>query len=533
MRMKVNKQLLLVLLQALMLLGCSKKEEQYELLNLSKESISFLPIESSEKISVTSSGKWDATADASWVKLTPSHEEGKESLEITVDDNFEPSSRTATVQVKLGNITKVVAITQEKSDRSITVDRQNLEVDAQAHEEELTIKSTRSWEIAPPTESWISVSKTSGTGDDITKIVVQPNALVGVERSTSLQILSGKEVAAITIRQEGKPLEFKLTDSDIETDSKGGSQTVTISTNASWRIDGTIPQWLTVASKQGAGNATLKVTTASYEEEAPRSAELKVTAFTEDKVLGNLSIKVYQAGKPKVNPLRVKDSLALIALYKSTGGDQWKEKWDLSKPISTYHGVKINKDRVVVINLWNNGLKGTIPNELTELDQLWEIQLGNNSLTGRIPEDWSKLTLLTFFKMPYNQLEGPIPTSLAKCSHLMEIILEENQLTGTIPAGFVNLDLLTNLLLSRNKLEGAIPSFKGSNLAMLYLHKNNLTGSIPNSIGSLPHLQRLALSQNKLTGNVPSNLKRHPKWEEWEKYNLITLQQDGVKLSTN
>lgn len=112
----------------------------------------------------------------------------------------------------------------------------------------------------------------------------------------------------------------------------------------------------------------------------------------------------------------------------------------------------------------------------------------------------------------------------------MSLNLDENKLTGTIPTELINLELLTNLLLSGNKLEGTIPSFKGSSLAMLYLQENNLTGSIPSSIGNLPQLQRLGLKLNKLSGVVPYKLQRNPHWTEWEKYNLITLQQNGVVL---
>lgn len=529
--MKLRKTfLVLLLLQTLFMLSCSKKNEQLDSIKLSKESTSFLPIESSEKLAIMCNGKWETTADAPWIKLSPTNGEGNGEVEISVEDNLEQTSRTATIRFKSNSTTKVFTVNQEKSDRSITIDKQNIYVDFQNHEEELTIKSTRSWKVSTPTESWISISKAAGTGTESIKITILPSTLVGVERSASLQIISGKEVAMLNVKQEGKPLEFKATDNDIETDSNGGNKTVAINANTSWRVAGDIPQWITLSTKQGDGNAKVNITVAKYDNEEARSATLKVIAFTGDKELGNLSIKVYQAGRPKVNPLRVKDSLALAALYKSAGGEQWKEKWDLSKPISTYHGVKIKDDRVVVINLWNNGLKGTIPNELTELNQLWEIQLGHNELTGKIPEDWSKLTLLTFFKMPYNNLEGTIPTSLARCKHLMELILDENKLTGTIPTELINLELLTNLLLSGNKLEGTIPSFKGSSLAMLHLQENNLTGSIPSSIGNLPQLQYLGLKLNKLSGVVPSKLQRNPHWTEWEKYNLITLQQNGVVL---
>lgn len=529
--MKVQKFMLsLFLLQTLMIFGCSKENEQLDIFTISKESTSFLPVESVEKVAITCSGKWEATTDASWIKLSPSNGEGNGSIEIAVEDNVEPTSRTASIYLVSGHSTKVFVVNQEKSDRSVTTDRQNIDVDFQNHEEVLAIKSTRSWKIASITDSWISVSSTSGNGSENVKITVRPNTLVGVIRSTSLQIISGKETATVTIKQDGKPLEFKINDNNIETDSNGGSKAITISANTSWKIDGEIPEWITVDSKQGIGNATLNITIAKHEIEAPRLAVLKIAALTGDNTLGNLSIKVYQTGKVIPNPLRVKDSLALVALYKSAGGEEWINKWDLSQPISTYHGITMKNDRVVEINLWDNGLKGSIPNEITELDKLWTLQLGNNKLTGTIPADWSKLNQLVFLTLAHNQLEGAIPTSIAKCGRLMELILSDNKLSGTIPTGLTNLEMLTNLLLSDNMLEGGIPSFKGQYLAMLHLHRNNLTGSIPSSIGNLNSLQRLTLFQNKLTGVVPSNLKRHPKWEGWEKYNLITLQQDGVNL---
>ena len=35
---------------------------------------------------------------------------------------------------------------------------------------------------------------------------------------------------------------------------------------------------------------------------------------------------------------RISDSLALVALYKSTDGPNWTNRWTLEEPITTWHG---------------------------------------------------------------------------------------------------------------------------------------------------------------------------------------------------
>ena len=49
---------------------------------------------------------------------------------------------------------------------------------------------------------------------------------------------------------------------------------------------------------------------------------------------------------------------ALIKLYKSTNGNQWKIKWNLNTPISSWYGVKLQNDKVIALDLSDNNLVG-------------------------------------------------------------------------------------------------------------------------------------------------------------------------------
>ena len=55
---------------------------------------------------------------------------------------------------------------------------------------------------------------------------------------------------------------------------------------------------------------------------------------------------------------------ALLALYKSTNGNAWKTTWDLKAPINTWHGIKVENDKIVEINLFFNNLQGVLPKKL-------------------------------------------------------------------------------------------------------------------------------------------------------------------------
>ena len=185
---------------------------------------------------------------------------------------------------------------------------------------------------------------------------------------------------------------------------------------------------------------------------------------------------------------RQSDSLALVALYNSTDGPNWKVKWDLSEPMDNWHGVLLNDDGCVsYLNLILNDLSGTLPAELGDLFYLEYLNLFQNNLTGNIPPELGNLSNLRSLNLAVNGLTGTIPIEFVKLTNLESLNLHQNELVGNIPAELGNLSNLEFLGLSYNQFTGTIPIELGNlaNLKNLYLNNNNLSGCYPPSLCDL------------------------------------------------
>ena len=205
---------------------------------------------------------------------------------------------------------------------------------------------------------------------------------------------------------------------------------------------------------------------------------------------------------------RNSDSLALVALYRSTDGPNWRRKWNLEEPINTWYGVTVSRNRVIEIQLSSNNLVGTIPSELGNLMLLTSLNLAYNELSGPIPSEFGDLNELTELILTSNNLNGSIPNELGNLIQLQSLRLDRNQLSGPIPSELGNLIQLTFLVLFSNELSGSIPSELGNliQLTILWLDNNQLSGPIPSELGMLSELRHLELFNNQLSGPIPSEL---------------------------
>jgi Leucine-rich repeat (LRR) protein len=204
------------------------------------------------------------------------------------------------------------------------------------------------------------------------------------------------------------------------------------------------------------------------------------------------------------------DSLALVTLYTSTNGANWRTKtnWLSDKPVDTWYGVTIDSGRVRRIVLRDNNLAGSIPPEIGNLTDLRSINLRENHLAGSIPSQIGSLTKLDSLDIHYNQLTGELPPEMGNMTQLSYINLSKNFLTGTIPNEFTNLSNLETLIIVCNHLSGnfPIPVLSLTQLINLWLQWNQFTGTIPPEIGNLTNLVALGLHSNQFTGEYPKEL---------------------------
>lgn len=202
---------------------------------------------------------------------------------------------------------------------------------------------------------------------------------------------------------------------------------------------------------------------------------------------------------------RQKEREALIAFYKATGGDNWKNNtnWCSEKPVEEWYGINHvdYHGYVRMIRLFGNSLTGSIPPEIKDIEGLWELELGNNSITGIAPEI-SELKELYSLSLRTNLLTS-IPDEIGQMKSLTSLDLAANKLSGSFPEVILQVDNLKGIYLGGNNLTGSIPEEIGKlKLVTLNLAENKLTGSLPSSLANCP-LTSLTVSDNQLSGNVP------------------------------
>ena len=100
------------------------------------------------------------------------------------------------------------------------------------------------------------------------------------------------------------------------------------------------------------------------------------------------------------------DSLALIALYNSTDGPNWKNQTNwLDGPIDGWFGVLINQNnnRVAGLRLDNNNLRGDMSDSVALMGALTSMVIANNFLTG-IPAGLAQIPNLDLLNCVGNRL---------------------------------------------------------------------------------------------------------------------------------
>ncbi|MBA0683848.1 hypothetical protein Goari_025475 [Gossypium aridum] len=86
------------------------------------------------------------------------------------------------------------------------------------------------------------------------------------------------------------------------------------------------------------------------------------------------------------------------------------------------------------LGLGNQGLRGSLPNEISKLHHLQSINLSGNSIHGAIPSSLGTVTSLETLDLSYNFLNGSIPESLGKLTALRRLNLNGNSLSGRVPS---------------------------------------------------------------------------------------------------
>lgn len=293
-----------------------------------------------------------------------------------------------------------------------------------------------------------------------------------------------------------------VSDSEVTLSELGGIGTVKLSASGAWHVD--IPNGVNIRvnPENGAGgnNINIQIQADRMEANEPKSVEITFTLISSGKTQ---KVKV---NRGTIQPGRQLDSLALVALFRATGGEKWLETWDLTEPMQKWSTSLKNQVtltpvdgdlRVTELFVQYNGLKGSLPEELKYLDQLKNFSVEGNDLTGAFPEFLLEIPTLEMINLSENAFYGNIPSKLFDMPKMQYIVLRKNQFDGQLPENLGNCKNLTQFLIDSNSFDGIIPPSLSQleNIVSLQMNGCRFHGQVP-SLNKMKKLYRVSLADN-------------------------------------
>ena len=229
----------------------------------------------SVKLKVSSNYYWTVTSP-SWIKLSAQGGFGDAELTTTCEKNTGTTSRSGYIDFKnKANGTMVHLLATQDCD-GLKVTPASISCNEAGTSVNVSVDANSAWS-ARSSATWVTLSKTSGSGKDSFVAKVQKNTS-DRDRSAEITIMSGQAKKVIPVTQtysvqlSAMPESFRCT-------AEGGTYELQISSNTSWSLQpGSSVDWVTFdnAAKKvsGSGSRTIDVVVKSNNNTSSRSVDL-------------------------------------------------------------------------------------------------------------------------------------------------------------------------------------------------------------------------------------------------------------------
>ena len=118
---------------------------------------------------------------------------------------------------------------------------------------------------------------------------------------------------------------------------------------------------------------------------------------------------------PTEDTVQLRERFALMLIYFATNGDStWtsKSNWKTGVDHCLWSLVQCSFGSVEYLDLTANGLRGTLPSQISYLQNLQTFFFADNEIRGTIPTTVGLMTSIKSFQLWTNELFGSIPSEI-------------------------------------------------------------------------------------------------------------------------
>ena len=429
---------------------------------------------------ITTTAAWTITSSATWCSVIPESGTGDRSITVMVEPTTEAVERSATLVIVAGAHTDYVTVTQEGA--TVELSTNLIEAVSAGTTTTVTLTANTPWTASSNQTGWCHVTPSSGSGNGILTITVDPNTSI-TTRTATITVVAGALSGIITVNQER--IYNRLSDSLALVDIY----------NAVGMEDATTGKWDL--------NAPLPVSGTSTDWTGVRiNAQGRVDSI--------------------VVAASVIPATVTNAYLPESIGDLTELRWlawagnatsRLTGPIPDGIG-KLTK--LIRLTLTTHAFTGSIPDGIGNLTEMINISMANSTITGAVPASIGNLTKLTDINLSGTGITS-LPIEMGNCVNMVNFMCFGTQLTS-LPEIFGNWTKIGTIMLNgTSSLTGPLPASMGSlthAFTSVFMYNCSFTGTIPASWANL-NCNTLRIEGNKLSGEIPAEVKTCPKWASW------------------
>jgi hypothetical protein len=252
-------------------------------LEVDKTTIDAAVAANSYPINVTSNLTWSAAVSsaATWCTLTNDNATGNGTVTVNVVENILFTTRSTTVTLTSGTLTKTVTVTQAAVAPVLEVDKTDIQAAATAAAYPVGVTSNLTWMATVNSgATWCTLTNDNATGNGTVTVNVTSNT-VTVSRSATVTVKSGSLTQTVAVTQYAASPTLNVDKTAIQAIATAAAYTIGVTSNTTWTATiNSGSTWCTLNNTNPSGNGTVMVNVAENKVVATRAATVTVRSGT-------------------------------------------------------------------------------------------------------------------------------------------------------------------------------------------------------------------------------------------------------------